>query len=589
MTLSKRGVLVGLICLGSLVTLIFEGFLRFQYRDWGTTNVEVEIDSDGQRILRYDWHVARHKLPLDGVEKELVLVNGMFPGPNIHGQVGDRVVVNVHNDLEGEETTSVHWHGIKQRGTNSMDGAVGITQCGIPPGDNLTYSFVLDESGTYWWHSHVGTQRLDGMFGGLIVKGEDEHYSEINDSYDDEIVVILSDHYHRAGERILQWYLSRSSGGQEPVPSNGFINGQNIYDCERFMDTELTCVPNVGRHAHFELQNNKRYRIRIINASAMANFRFSIDEHELQVIEADSTEIEPVKAHYIPIASGQRYSAIVHTGNKNRNSFFMRAEMNQECFNYKNEELDPEVKGIITYKSDRFKDLLKSRKESIPSSKKWEDTLPLDMCLDMDEKSLQPLIQLDAPEPDQTVVLWTKIVRLHQNNLAPYSYFNRTSWVPSLGSPNLHVELGLVNATKEPKSTKKWGGKQMVVDIEPESVIQLVISNGDESPHPFHLHGHDFWVVKTHEPPTGYIHGQWDPEEQHEYNTKNPIRRDTLTVPRFGHAVIRFKADNPGIWAFHCHILWHLTTGMMMQFNQNQINEQIPQKMLNHCSKTHTI
>ncbi|KAA8915962.1 hypothetical protein TRICI_001879 [Trichomonascus ciferrii] len=589
MTSFKRCVLVGLICLGSLLTLfVVEDFFQFQIRDWGLRDVEVEVDSDGQRTLKYEWHIARHTLPLDGVEKKMILVNGMFPGPTIHGKVGDRVIVNVHNDLEGEETTSVHWHGIKQRGSNAMDGAVGVTQCGIPSGDNLTYSFDLDEPGTYWWHSHVGTQRLDGMFGGLIVKGGDEHYSEINNSYDEEVVVILSDHYHRSGERVLQWYLSRSSGGQEPVPSNGFINGQNVYDCERFMDTELTCIPKVGRHAHFEFHKNKRYRVRIINASAMANFRFSIDEHEFQVIEADSIEIEPVKAHYIPISSGQRYSAIVHTENKNRNSFFMRAEMNQECFNYKNEELDPEIKGVITYKSNTFKDLLKSR-ESIPSSKKWEDIMSFDMCLDMDERTLQPLTHLDAPEPDQTVVVWTKIVQLHQNNLAPYAYFNRTSWAPSIGAPNLHVELGLVNASMGPKSTKKWGGKQMVVDIEPENVVQLIISNGDESPHPFHLHGHDFWIVKIYEPPKGYIHGQWDPDEHHEYKTNNPIRRDTFTVPRFGHAVIRFKADNPGIWAFHCHILWHLTTGMMMQFNQNHISEKIPQIMLDQCSQMRTL
>lgn len=584
MTWSKKYVLVGLLCLGSLVTFFaFEGLFQLQSVSWESPEINVELDTDGQRILKYDWHVARHKLPLDGVEKEMVLVNGMFPGPNIHGQVGDRVIVNVHNDLGGKETTSVHWHGIKQRESNAMDGAVGITQCGIPSGENLTYAFTLDEPGTYWWHSHVGTQRLDGMFGGLIVKGEEEHYSERHDSYDEELVVILSDHYHRAGERVLQWYLSRSSGGQEPVPANGFINGQNVYNCGRFMDTELTCVPGVGRHAHFELKSNKRYRIRLINASAMAHYRFSIDEHELEVIEADSTEIKPVKAHYIPISSGQRYSAIVHTGNTKRTSFFMRAEMNQECFNYKNEELDPEVRGIVSYQSNIFKDLLKSREKS-PSSRKWEDTLPMDMCLDMDENTLEPLVEQDAPEPHQSVFLWTKIVRLNQNDLAPYSYFNRTSWVPTQGSPNLHVELGLVNATVLPKETKKWGGKQMVIDIEPDSIIQLVISNGDESPHPFHLHGHDFWIVKTYEPPKGYIHGQWDPEEQHEYSTKNPIRRDTLTVPRFGHAVIRFKADNPGVWAFHCHILWHLTTGMMMQFNQKQINENIPQEMLGHCS-----
>lgn len=572
-----------------------------------------EYDNDGGQTLVFDWRISRKVLPLDGVEKEMILVNDMFPGPTIKGNVGDKVVVRVYNDLDdGDESTSIHWHGIKQRGSNVMDGATGVTQCGIPPGENLTYEFHLDQSGTYWWHSHVGTQRIDGLFGALIVSdNKGDHYSE-PDHYDEELVVILSDHYHQPGKNVLSWYLSRESSGQEPVPSNGFINGHGVYSCDRFMDRELECKPNIGKYAELEFEPGKRYRLRVINAAAMAHFWFSIDEHELQVIEADSTEIQPVKAHYVPISAGQRYSVIVEAKpQQKKGPFWMRAEMNEECFNYKNEELDPEIKGIVRYKEQLsghrlFDDLIKrvlfkiKKNTSLPSTQKWTKSIPKDMCLDMDEADLKPIFELDAPEvPDKTVVLYSKVVPLQKHNLAPYAFFNRTSWVPAVGAPNLHVELGLINATDTPhvetissksrynKDKVKWGGEQMVIDIPSDSSVQLIISNGDESPHPFHLHGHDFWIVRTYEPHKKDVHGQWDPEdEEHQvYNTKNPIRRDTMTVPRFGHAVIRFKADNPGLWAFHCHILWHLATGMMMQFSEGMGNHNplIPSQMLQQC------
>ena len=79
-------------------------------------------------------------------------------------------------------------------------------------------------------------------------------------------------------------------------------------------------------------------------------------------------------------------------------------------------------------------------------------------------------------------------------------------------------------------------------------------------PFRFHLHGHTFWIL-------GQGDGLFVPGTSNKtFTLTNPPRRDTLTIPGYGWMAIRFVADNPGLWAFHCHITWHMAAGLLMQF-----------------------
>jgi FtsP/CotA-like multicopper oxidase with cupredoxin domain len=581
------------------------------YFDWSVSVEKIahedylslwDINRTESTVIHYDWHITKSVHPLDGVERETIQINGMFPGPVVHANVGDTLEIVVSNDMtDFKDFVSLHWHGIKQRGTNHMDGANGITECGIPPGSQFTYRFVVDESGTFWYHSHHSMQRMDGLFGPLIVHDEqNDGYSVSNGSYDDEVIVLLHDHYQKPGEAVYDFYMSRQSGGNEPIPDNGMINGQNVFDCTtnndpRFKDTP--CTPGVGKYAEFVFVNGKKYRLRIINASTFADFIFSVDEHVLTVIEADSTDLKPVDIHYLPIASGQRYSAVVEAKSSSE-PVFMRAEMNTECFNQGSRKLDPVVKGIVRFKRESESlhgDLLKYiRKRSLPMSEAWADTLEPNMCLNLDDNLIHPLVEIDAPEADIRIIVYSVTSKLERMNLAPFSFFNRTTFTPAVGAPNLQVELGYVNASdtvpvptvNNQPNHPKWGGSQLVVeDIPYGSVVELIINNPDDSSHPFHIHGHDLFIMYNHGAERGL--GNWQSESIDSYRTKNPIRRDTFTVPTRGNAVVRWVADNPGIWAFHCHILWHHRAGMMMQFVEatEQLHETIPQQQLNYCSQ----
>jgi FtsP/CotA-like multicopper oxidase with cupredoxin domain len=94
-----------------------------------------------------------------GVLRQMLVINGQFPGPLIEVNQGDRVLVNVTNNLSNAST--IHWHGLYQNGTNWMDGTSGITQCPIPPGKSFLYNFTVENQyGTFWYHSHASTQYM---------------------------------------------------------------------------------------------------------------------------------------------------------------------------------------------------------------------------------------------------------------------------------------------------------------------------------------------------------------------------------------------------------------------------------------------
>lgn len=173
------------------------------------------------KTITHRWAITSGYRSPDGVKKKVYLVNGEFPGPTIECRSGDRLVIHVENELESEGI-SIHWHGLYMRNANSMDGAVGITQCPIPGGKSFTYNFEVDEnqSGTFWWHAHSEVQRGDGMYGGLVVHKPVEQKTEADKfKYDQDVLLLIEDWYHRSSEEVLEWYMSPRGFGNEVSPS----------------------------------------------------------------------------------------------------------------------------------------------------------------------------------------------------------------------------------------------------------------------------------------------------------------------------------------------------------------------------------
>ncbi|WFD28766.1 L-ascorbate oxidase [Malassezia nana] len=513
-----------------------------------------------------------------------------------------------------DRKVALHWHGLSMRGQQVMDGAASFTSCPILPGNETVYRFTVlpEDVGTHWYHSHVSTLRTDGLWGMLIVHARKDERSLFQERapnarihWDEEIAVALGDHFHVMSPESLAEYVSLLLSNAEPVPDNGLINGKHIFSCATSRKEDVPCpagdVDMAGEYATFHLNPQRTYRLRLANVGALADVTFSVDGHTMTVIEADGTLVEPMTVHRIPIAPGQRYSVILHREpSSKRDRVWMRSEMSGECFKYMNPVMDPMVKAIVDYDDDDLHWMSPLRLRSYrraserlwskrwgwtvwPTSQPWGDNvtdagIPEEPCHDLEPGVLAPLIPdpppaLDFSRGDRREIINIEVLNRHKYMKAPMAFLNMSTWRPyghrgssvqpllyrishsNVSTPEEWERMGLVNREHE-----------LVVTTHPNqpTVFELVLYNYDDGPHPFHLHGHKFWVLHTGE--MERLAFQYTKEVEASWDLSRVIKRDTAVVPMLGHAVIRWVADNPGVWAFHCHMDVHLASGMAMAF-----------------------
>ncbi|KAF2089185.1 multicopper oxidase [Saccharata proteae CBS 121410] len=531
----------------------------------------------------YHWTITDDERNPDGVYRPMILINGEFPGPMIECNEGDPISVHVHN--QAVNATSFHWHGIYQNGSNWMDGTVGITQCPIAPGANMTYEFKIQgQSGTYWYHAHMAMQGSDGLAGPLIVHAKNERDLQKLEYASDQVVMI-QDYYHDLTSALLPWYLASDRENEEPVPDGGLINGRNVRDCDALPDRR--CDNSTAGLSVFELEPEKTHRLRIIHTGAFAEFQVQLDEHQFAVTEADGTDVDPAYYHRLNINPGQRYSIILTTNVTSAESFWLRAKMVTSCFTRENPNLVSEVKAIIKYSSDQ-----ESKAQEQPSSKDWADATDA-VCLDMNVTELHPSLPMAAPANADKAIYLRSNFEIGDWRLSR-GFFNQSSWRAPLSSPSLHRFIDGYSTQNESFTSSlsaPFGvAEPSAFDISTEFVYQttgiqtldIIVSNFDDGNHPLHLHGYKYFVLASGHgyPPDSLLS---DPSK---LDTTNPLRRDTASVEGFGWIWLRLVADNPGVWAFHCHIGWHTEAGMLMQFAtrvDEMVGWEVTEEQRAHC------
>ncbi|KAN0110207.1 multicopper oxidase [Hyaloscypha variabilis] len=526
------------------------------------------------KIREYKWSIVNRVGNPDGVYRHMLMINGQFPGPLIEANEGDTLIIEVEN--QSENATSIHFHGIYQNGTNWMDGTTGITQCPIAPGRKFRYQFTVNgQSGTYYYHGHVAVQAGDGLYGPLVIHSKDEKKLQ-QIPYVSDRVVMLQDWYHDLSSGLLKSTLEPGSESS-PIPDGALMNGMNQRDCSklghRMCDNSTATLPSLA------LTANANHRLRFINTGAFAWFQVEVDEHSFAVTEVDGTDIVPTYDTRMMISPAQRYSLILNTNLTNANSFWLRARMVAHCWkepNLPGPGAD-EIKAIINYvpsgKTKKTKGLT-----SQPSSRSWSKGMEV-QCRDMNTTSYVPAV-FDPPPPtaDHSYYLRSNLEigdwRLERG------FFNQSTFRPNLQRPTLHRTIeGLSSHNETFNSMRNTDGvnevcydkkHDFVIQHSGVKVVDIIIQNFDEGNHPMHLHGHKFWVLgQGHGPFPGYKalglkeHGQGILEEG---ILDNLIRRDVATAEGFGWLALRFIADNPGVWALHCHMAWHSEAGLVMQF-----------------------
>ncbi|KAJ7141589.1 multi-copper oxidase [Mycena filopes] len=520
-------------------------------------------------------------------------VNGRSPGPLIQASSHDRILVYVTNAL-ASEGTSIHWHGLPQPDTPFYDGPSGISQCPIPPGATLLYNFTLGAwAGTTWWHGHTGVQHTDGLYGPIVIHAPTER------KYDSEDALTLTDIYTTPASTLLHTYLTSNpvEAVPEPVPDSLLVNGRG---------GGAQDLPGGSADGYFEIsmRPGTTTRLRLINAGSFAPIRISIDNHALTVTEADGTLVAPQRVRDLVLQPAQRYSVLV-TADPALNptaAFWIRTRMVEEKFAYENLGMQPEARAVLRYTiPDEY---VPAAPLGLPTS--LPGPPPGDIAWDelphFDEWALRPLAadypnaasddedanarnnivaqkRQEDPGPHLTIPFVFSIQRTHDQNWR--SFINGTSWeVPPAGAASLVADLARLGEGRV--GVDVWPGDQLIAALEYDRTVDFVVTNLDDGDHPFHLHGYAPWLL-------GVGSGRYKPATAH-LNLINPMRRDTFTVPRRGWAVVRIVADNPGYWAFHCHIAWHMMGGGLFQIavprpntNNTAPEPELPSDIVEQC------
>ncbi|KAL9114454.1 MAG: hypothetical protein Q9227_001535 [Pyrenula ochraceoflavens] len=430
--------------------------------------------------------------------------------------------------------------------------------------------------GTSWYHSHYSSQYANGLLGPMIIYGPNE------EEYDVDIgPLLLSDWYHASEQAVVSQILAPSDHPIEIPSDNTGINGK--FNC--LLDTG-SCVFNENL-AKFQFEAGKTHRLRLVNAGALDTLSFSIDSHEMKIIANDFVPVEPYVTDQVTLGIGQRTDILV-TANATAGAYWIRVTAICGSSN------QPKGLGVIYYDnfanasttsiipSDSSPTTKRKRNppkppapkapkapkaSKAPQTPKGPKTAKAPAC-DNDPLELTvPKYAMSPPEPDTVIEM---DLGIKQNSTEQWNWqINGVNFRGDYNDPILLLSAAGNNSYP-------WDPQWNVYDLGPDKTFRIVTYNKSPVVHPMHFHGHNFYVLARGR-------GKWDGNI---VRPSNPQRRDVEQVSPGEYIVVQNVNYNPGVWPWHCHIAWHLSAGMNLNFivQPDQIpNLGVPSIMYQQC------
>lgn len=352
--------------------------------------------------------------------------------------------------------------------------------------------------------------------------------------YDEDLgVLFLQDWGHESAFAL--WDTARL--GAPPTLENTLMNGTNTFDCSDSSDTNC-----VGGGEKFEVNfvHGTKYRLRLINVGIDSHFEFAIDGHNLTVISNDLVPIVPYTTDTLLISIGQRYDVIVEA-NATSGDYWIRGNWGTACSTNSN---TANATGILRYDSSSTAD---------PTT---VGTTARGTCGDEPVASLVPYLSMDVG----SYSLVDEQLSFTTSNYFTWT-INSTSLILDWANP---TTLQIFNNESIFPTDYNVIALNSTTTNDDWAIYVIEDLTGFGIWHPIHLHGHDFWIV-------GQEAAVFDPDTSPaSFNLENPPRRDVATLPGNGYLAIAFKLDNPGSWLLHCHIAWHASEGLAMQFVESE-------------------
>ena len=497
----------------------------------------------------YQLDIRKETVNITGKPLERITVNHAFPAPTLTWTEGEDVVVHVTNHMQ--EPSSVHWHGILVPGY--MDGVKGFNGYpGIEPGQTFTYRFTLRQNGTYWYHAHTKGQEQDGLYGALIVRpktAEPVHadreyvvmFSDFSEERADDILANLkksSDYYNTARRTVgdffsdvqskgwkIAWQHARDWGSMRMSPTDlADVSGYTFLLNGKTPQQNWTGV----------FQPGETVRLRMINASAMSFYDVRMLDTEnkrlkMTVVQADGRNVEPVPVDEFRFGVAETYDVLV-TPTENKAYTIAAESIDRSGFAIGT--LAPRDGMVGVQPVQRPRALLT-----------MADMGPMDMG-HMDHSTMTKAEMQDMREQMRSG--WAKTGAPRGDKVLSYADLRYLDEQPDTRAAQREIVVTLGGNMERYIWT--LNGNTME-EAEPIALrfgerAKLTFVNETMMAHPMHLHG--MFVQLANGQPAAKL-----PD------------KTVVTVPPGKSYSVLVTADEPGEWAFHCHLLYHMASGMM--------------------------
>lgn len=502
----------------------------------------------------YQLDIRKEQVNITGKPLEKITVNHSLPAPTLFWTEGEDVVVHVTNYMD--EPSSVHWHGILLPG--AMDGVKGFNNYpGIEPGQTFTYRFTVRQSGTYWYHSHTNGQEQDGLYGALIIRpqgvdpvqaerlqNEREYvvmFSDFSEESSDDILSNLkmaSDYYNQARRTVGDFF--------QDMRDNGFkLAWQHASDwgVMRMSPTDLSDVSGYtflvngktpAQNWTGTFKPGETLRLHMINASSMSFYDVRILDTEkkrlkMTVVQADGRNVEPVPVDEFRFGVAETYDVLV-------------TPAEEKAYTIVAEPIDRSGFAIGTLAPrEGMQGLLPEQRPRALLT--MEDMGGMDMS-GMDKNTMSKEEWADMMVQMRSG--WAKTGAARGDKVLSYADLKFLGEQDDLRAAEREITVTLGGNMERYIWT--MNGKT-AMEAEPIALrlgerVKLTFVNETMMAHPMHLHG--MFVQLDNGQAAG----------------KLPDKTVVIVPPGKSYSVL-LTADEPGEWAFHCHLLYHMAAGMM--------------------------
>jgi CopA family copper-resistance protein len=513
-----------------------------------------------------------------------MVINGSLPGPLVRFREGETVTLRVRNGLD--EAASIHWHGLLV--PYEMDGVPGVSFPGIEPGETFTYRYTVRQSGTYWYHSHSGSQEQSGVYGPLVIDPVDpdpvafdrEHVVLLSDwTFEDPKRVLaklkkLSSYYNYQQRTVVDFFRDGARDGWGATLADRLAWGRARMDPTDNADVTgytYTYLIN-GRAPALNwtglFQVGERVRLRFINAGAMTHFDVRIPGLEMTVVQADGQHVHPVVVEEFRIAPAETYDMIVQPPREEAYTIFAET---MDRSGYAAAVLAPREgmrapipprrprplrtmadmgmgSGSMGGMTGGTADTDKGKAPSMPGME-----MPADES-SSPEAAAPAMHGPDQHGPGNSMVAMAPVSRLGDpgpglagtdRRVLVYTDLRRLTPDEDQRTPEREIELHLTgNMARQMWSIdgKKYSEAREPIPFRYGERLRVTLVNDTMMDHPMHLHG--MWMVLdngagSHRP------------YKHTINVKGGEKLSFIVTP-----------DELGPFAFHCHLLYHMELGM---------------------------